>query len=481
MKKGSGVSLFLINGGMELSWLYAWAAFLTTLAFRQSFPFKEAIGPFVLASVLTLFSKERGWWVIQILSLQLVGFILAALRIVYIFNAESHSFWDKAWLIEFFNHPRPLEQWLPLLLLPLFAVMFWLGGMTLARRSMGYFTLCSRFDLGIAAFLLLFLTKFLLRVKGEMKLEESMSQLLFFQFFIFGLLAVGLARNRGPAPKEFLPGYQSIGVILSFTAVVLLFGGGVVLFFLPYLKVAADVGYGVLKVAAKPVGYVLVEVLRFLYAPRGNPSKTPPPEVGLGDLKTSSEGGGLPEIIEKILAWGLGSLLGLVVFGVSCLTLFYLFRWLFSRTSTRQKKQSPGLWDMISLWVSRFQTFLVLCREGIARGLRGYHQAAQLYSALLSWGRRSGLPCSPSETPTEYGLRLKNQFPSLQREIAWIVGAFNQEVYGEIHLNSEQLAISQYAWHRLRSPYNWPSRLKAWFHHPPSLPEPSGRSPEFIL
>jgi Domain of unknown function (DUF4129) len=464
MKKGSGVPLFLINGGMELSWLYAWATFLTTLAFHQSFPFKEAIGPFGLALVLTLFSRERGWWVIQILSLQLVGFILAALRIVYIFNVGSHSFWDKAWLVEFFNPPRPLEEWLSLLLLPLFAVMFWLGGMTLSKRSMAYSTLCSRFDLGIAAFFLLFLTKFLLRVKGEIKIEESMSQLLFFQFFIFGLLAVGLARNRGSAPKEFLPGYQSIGVILSFTAVVLLFGGGVVLFFLPYLKAAADVGYGVLKVAAKPVGYVLLQVLRFLYAPRGNQSRIPSPEVGLGDLKTSSEGDGLPEIVEKILAWGLGSLLGLAVFGVSCLILFYLFRWLFSRTSIRPKRQSPGLWYVISLWASRFRTFLALCRQGIVRGLRGYHKAAQLYSVLLSWGRHSGLPCSPSETPTEYGLRLKDQFPSLQREIGWIVGAFNQEVYGEIHLNSEQLATPRFAWYRLRSPAQWPSRLKARLH-----------------
>jgi hypothetical protein len=467
MKKGSGVSLFLINGGMELSWLYAWATFLTTLAFHQPFPFEEAIGPLVVASAVTLFSKERGWFIIQVLGLHSLGFILAALRMVYIFNAGTYSFWDKTWLVEFFNRPRPPEEWLSLFLLPLFAVMFWFGGVTLARRSMVYTTLCSRFDLGIAAFLLLFLTKFLLLIKGEIEIEESMSQLLFFQFFIFGLLAIGLARNRGTAPKEFLPGYQSTGVILSFSAIVLLFGGGVVLFFLPYLKVAAELGYGVLKVAAKPIGYVLLQVLRFLYMPRGNQPKQPSPEVGSGDSKISSESGWLPEIVEKILGWGLGSLLGLAVFGVSCLILFYLFRWLFSRTSIREKRQRPGLWHLISMWAFRFQAFLVLCRGGIVRRLKGYHKAAQLYSALLSWGRTSGFPCSLSETPTEYGLRLKDQFPSLQREIGWIIEAFNQEVYGEINLSGEQLAIPRFGWQKLRSPLHWPSRLKAWFHHPP--------------
>jgi hypothetical protein len=59
MKKGNGVSLFLINGGMELSWLYAWATFLAMLTFHQPFPFKEAIGPFVLASA-SLSSQREG-------------------------------------------------------------------------------------------------------------------------------------------------------------------------------------------------------------------------------------------------------------------------------------------------------------------------------------------------------------------------------------------------------------------------------------
>ena len=472
MKRGNWLPLFLIDGGMELSWLYAWAAFLTTLAFHQPFPVQEAIGPFALAAAFTLFSNERGWWVIQILGLHLVGFILAALRIVYIFSADSHSFWDRAWLIEFFNHPRSPEEWLTLLLLPFFAAMFWLGGVTLARRSMVYTTLCSRFDLGIAAFLLLFLTKFLMLIKGGMTLEESLSQLLFFQFFILALLAIGLARNRGAASKEFLPGYQSVGVILSFTGVVLLFGGGVVLFFLPYLKLAAETAYGVIKVAAKPVGYILFQVLRFLYMPRGNPPKEPPPEAGLGNLKTFSESGRLPEIVEKILGWGLGSLLGLAVLALCCLILFYLLRWLFSRTSVRQKRQSRSLGYLVSLWASRFQTFLLLCWTGIRRKLKGYKKAADFFLALLNWGRHSGLPRPPNETPMEYGLRLKSQFPFLEKEIGGIIEAFHHEVYAEIRLDSEQLAAARWAWQRLRSPLRWPSRLKSWFRQPPSQGDP---------
>jgi len=462
MRLENRLPLFLINGGMELSWLLAWTTFLTASAFHQSFPLQEAVGPFALASALTLLSKERGWRVIQILGVHFVGFILAALRMVYIFNAGSHPFWDKAWLIEFFNRPRPPQEWLMLLLLLAFAAIFWLGGVTLARRPIDYTSLCSRFDLGIAAFFLLFLTKFLLLIKGGMRIEDSVSQLFFFQFFTLGLLGIGLVRNQGTTPKEFLPGYQSMGVILSFTGFVLLFGLGVVLFLLPYLKLAAGVGYNVLRVGAKPVVYVLLQVLRFLYMPRGNPPKEPPPETGFGDLKTFFNNGWLPEIVEKILGWGVGSLLGLMIFGLFCLALFYLFRWLFSRTPVRPKRLNPGLRYLISLWVLRIQTFLVSCWRGIMRRLKGYHNAIQLYSALLSWGSRSGLSCSPNETPMEYGLRLKVQFPSLKKEIAKIVEAFNQEAYAEVRLDRDELIDSVAAWRRLRSPLHWPSRLKVW-------------------
>jgi hypothetical protein len=175
MKKEKGTLLFLVSGGMELSWLYAWAIFLTISTLHQPFPFPEAIGTFALAAVLTLFSKGKGWRIVYIIGLQVFGFILAALRIVYVFNPWSYSFWDQTWLIDFYNSPRNPLEWLFLFFLLFWTIMFWAGGVTLARRSMAYTTICSRFDLGIAAFFLLFLTKFLLLVKGGIKIEESIS------------------------------------------------------------------------------------------------------------------------------------------------------------------------------------------------------------------------------------------------------------------------------------------------------------------
>ncbi len=463
MNREKGGLLFLAIVGMELSWLYAWATFLTSSILHQPFPLPEVIGTFILASALTLFFKGGGWRVVYILITQVIGFTLAALRIVYVFNPWSYPFLSHTWLIEFFNTPRGPLEWLHLILILFLALLFWIGGVTLARRSTAYSTLCSRFDLGIAAFLLLFLTKLLLLVKGGIKIEDPVSQLLLLSFFVFSLLAIGLVRNRSTTPRDFLPGYQGIGVILSFTVGVLLFGTGLVLFFLPYLTMSAEMGYGILKTAARPLGYIFVAIIRFLFMRNAIRPETPsaPPGSGIGDLTGLAESGWWTELLGKTLVWVFGVLIGLVVLIVLGIAVFYLIRWLFSKTPMGQRRQSS--WYLIPLWLERLRIFLFSCLGRIVHSIKGYKRAAQLYTALLNWGRHSGLPHFLSETPTEYGFRLKNRFPSLRAEIELIVEAFNQEVYGGIALRGRQLDLARFAWRRLRSPLYWPSRLKTWF------------------
>ena len=469
MKKEQRGLLFLVIGGMELSWRYAWANFLTLSILSQPFRFPEAIVTFSMAFVLTLFSKGKGWRMVTILSIQVFGFVFAAMRIVYVFNPWSSSFLSQDWLIECFTTPRSPLEWFNLILILLLALMFWAGGVTFARRSIAYSTICSRFDLGVAAFFFLFLTQFILLVKGGFKIEDPISSLLIFPFFVFSLLAIGLVRDQTTPSKDFLPGFQGIGVILSFTVVVFLFGTGLVLFFLPTLTLAAETGYGILKTTAKPLGPVLVSILRFIFMHGAIRPENPSPSAKepIGDLTSPVQSSGWTELLEKILAWVFGGLLGLIVLIVAAVALFFLFRWLLSRTSITQEKQ--GLWDSILSWIDELRIFVVSCWKWIIRKAKVYRGAAQLYMALLKWGCHSGLPHLLSETPIEYGLRLKNRFPSLKGEIGLIIEAFNQEVYGEIILSEQQWVEAMSAWRRLRSPLHWPSRLKNWFPQPTHL------------
>ncbi|MFH1487771.1 MAG: DUF4129 domain-containing protein, partial [Pseudomonadota bacterium] len=72
-------------------------------------------------------------------------------------------------------------------------------------------------------------------------------------------------------------------------------------------------------------------------------------------------------------------------------------------------------------------------------------------------------PRSLCETPLEYGGRLMQRFPDLDREVASIVEVFNREVYGGTAAEGQVLAPARRAWARLRSPLHWPHRFKAWF------------------
>jgi hypothetical protein len=110
-------------------------------------------------------------------------------------------------------------------------VLLWSQGVLLARRQQEYYTACARFDVGLRLFSCLFLAKLVMQLKGVQPagcLIGALSPAVLF----FGLSSIGVVRIERGALREFLPGYQGLGIIVSFFAVVLLCSGGVVLFFL---------------------------------------------------------------------------------------------------------------------------------------------------------------------------------------------------------------------------------------------------------
>lgn len=445
MKKTQAALLILANGGMELSWRYAWASFLMVSFAHQPFPLPEAIGTFVLAAAIDRVLRGRGLRVISILGLHIIGFLLAASRIIYSFNYRAYLYFDTGWLLAFLSRTRNSLEWLVLVTLLIFAVLFWLAGMALARRSSAYLFICVRFDYGVAAFFCLFILKSLLLVKWGVDVSDPAGVFLLLSFFIFSLLAVGLARNSDDARRHFLADYKAVGILIGFAVVVLVFGAGLVLLFMPYMSAGAEAGYGVLKSATGPLIPILERVLLFLFGKSGQ-HEPASPMIEPGELKyiPSDESSWWSEPVLKILGGGILGLMLLVGLILCALGIWYLLRWLFSRTS----KKTPG---------RRFKWALPR--------IRGYRDAMQLYRALLNWGRRSGRPHLLRETPAEYGLRLQKQFPSLTRDIGRIVEAFNLVVYGEVALDDEQMTRAKVSWRRLRSARYWPARLKSCFLH----------------
>jgi hypothetical protein len=466
MEDRKGILWYLVTGAMELSWFLAWAMFSATATMHRPFPFFETIMAFVLAGVVTHLSTGKGWRIAQVLGLQVSGFVCAALMMIHRLYYGSYALLGHGWLLAFFADSREAQDWLILLVNLFLILLLWAVGVALARRPKGYYAACGRFDVGLAAFFALFLAKLTVLTKGEMRIDDPLSLLFVFPFFLFSLLAIGMVRIQSAGPKGFLPGYHGVGVIASFVAVVLLGAGGLVLFFLPGLTMAAELGYRALKVAGEPLGSLFVTVIGFMFMPRGKrPGAASEPSQGIDwDAIKQSTHSWWIDLLEKILGWGLWGFVLLVLLVVVGMAAFYTLKWLFSRTSVKQ--ESGRQTTSVFTWLARLWSFVVSYCKKILGGVRGYHKAAELYSALLGWARRSGFSHARSETPLEFGARLNRRFPTLQPHIELIISAFNREVYGEVVLSGAQLTTVRSAWRALRSPLRWPLRVRGWFSRP---------------
>ena len=466
--KGNKTLLLLACGVMDLSWFYAWADFLTLAVLKHSFPFPEAVGSFFLAAALTLFSSGRGWRVINIVALQALFLIPSLLRILDVFSSWDYALTHQAWLTSAFYSASASRNWLTFMLLILWLSPFWGGGMRLAWRALDYDTVCSRFDRGLVAFMMLLLAKFLFTFRGDIRISVPVFEYLIFAFFIFSLLAIGLVRNgTTTAVRDFIPGYQGIGVIFGFTFVVVLLCAGLTFFCLPFLTLAAEKSYVLLKSAAQPLGSLIMIIIHFIF---GYPDdwKGKIPEKAPAKLHQSSATGQHSwwvEFLGRILAWGVWILLALIFLLILGVCIYFFVQWLFSKTDLEAGKSLPS--HPLALWMEKLRLFLLDRWQRIRRStkgfLLGYRGAVPLYGVLKRWGRRSGLPPFISETPAEYGRRLQQLFPQLASEIALIIDSFHKEVYGGIILEYRQLALTSSAWLKLRSPRHWPRRLKIWF------------------
>jgi hypothetical protein len=390
-------------------------------------------------------------------------FLSGVAMMLYAFNDRPHSFFSLTWLIVLFNPARGVSDWLVLGLIVGLILAFWTGGARLAQRPLTQTSACLRFDLGVTAFFILYLTKLLLVYKAGIHIHDPYSGVLVYPFFIFSLLALGAINHHGHAPKTFISGFRGIGMILSFSVLVIGLGTGAVLLFLPYLTVAAEGAYTVLKTAAGPLQIVVVAIVRFLTAPRRMHEEpvrqtSGPDEMHFGDHH--AEGGWLG-FIYHLIEWifmGMAVLLGAAVV---CAGIWWLVRWVRLKFGRMQvpADHSISLCELLK----QIGSGLRFLGQSLAGILQGYTTAAQIFGAVMRWGRRSGIARLPAETPLEYSLRLTRAFPALHSEIALIVEAYHAEIYREMLLSGPHLKSARAAWQCLRSPRHWPSRFKTCF------------------
>lgn len=467
MEKTGTFFLTLCAGCMALIWRLAVANTISLAAFKRPYPLPEAVLALCVAALTCAATRRRSLRVITVIGLYGFGLALAILKTVYVYHAWSHSFISLGWITQWLDSSPGINAWLSMLLQAILAIGFWWGGWNLIRRQERLQSHYARLDVGLTAFFVLFLAKFILWHKSGVELQDFLSEKLLISFMIFGLLAIAMARHQGTTRTHFISGKKIIGMTLSVSAVVVLFSAGLVAFFLPYMTAAAEIGYTALKTVSGPVGAILIAILRFMFTARHLDPKLPPPDQtppSMTHVEAAAENSWWVDLIEKVaghVALGVGTVL---LLAAMIALAWLLVRWLWRRTPVEGKNRGRGDMAAFRAWFKPLVLKLVsLCGKLSKVFCRSPRTGTVFFGALLVWGRRSGMPVRTGETPLEYGQRLKAGFPMVGPEIATIIDLFNQEKYGEQVLDIHSLDRAGASWQKLRSPLRWGRRLQTWF------------------
>jgi len=451
--------LSICGAGAQLSWLYACASFLLFSFFERIYPLPHALAIFSLAVFLTRFHRRHSRRRIQIIGIHLMGIAGAGLWIVHAFYYHLEPWWSSGWLTDFFNRPRAQVENFLLFFVLSYTIVFWVAGIRFAQQASSYTSACARFDRGMIAFFCVFLVKLALHTRMGVQFHDSMALWMIFPFFIFSLTEIGVVRNQGDGQyKEYFSGYYAVGVLASYTIGALIIGTAVVMFFLPYLKAASEVGYDLMQNAAAPLGPILTALIKFIFG-YAKLDSTAPDSWLQPDSAGPVESSPWMLVVQKVLMWGGGMLMIAIGIMVAGVLLWYVMRWLFFKRIGAEQTGDPF---SLLYWWMRIKAFLYTAYQWLLR-TNAKRTARQFYAALRRWGRYSGFAQKSNETPMEYGRRLSHQFPHLKAEILLVIEMLHWEVYGETALHSQQLKSIRQAWKTLHSPLRWPLRIKSIF------------------
>ncbi len=464
-KKSNNTTLLLmVSSGMELSWFLALLILSINLVAMPLLIMPLATTVFLLSTLLTLYLKRKSLRIAWRLAMHLVLFLFSAYYALFTVS----GYYNNAYGLDAFNAvltgPVTIREGLAWASAIGLILIFHLGGVSLARRELSYRNIAVRFDLGITAFILVFI------VKGAVALSTPSIMALTYAFFILGLPAIAMARNQQADTKgEYFHKYRKSTPILTFTAFTLIVGSAIALLFYPFLQQTATTGQGIVVHYGRPVADLFARIILFFYSLRSQLDTSS--SNGIKDQHNNgiySPGSEQTGIAEQLLFWTLM----LVVAAVTTAAIYYLFRflikWLLSESKPGQDKYSLSL-QFRRLLILPFKAFRAIWLFIVAlanlmqfRSNRiGESKPGQIFQNLSAWGAKSGRPRIKTETPLEYTESLKKIFPALDREISLIAETVNLELYGgAIYEGVEKIELRQ-SWRKLHHPGFWPARLKS--------------------
>ena len=446
---------------MELSWIYAWVALLSGIIQQKLFSLTAAAVALITGVLVSVLADRRGFRVVTVILIYLAGFTAATIWALCSPHFSAGVLFGHGRFLGLAGWPRGFAEWGSIILTVIPVVLFWAAGIGLAKRPKTYYAFCARFDIGLAAFFCLFLLKLMMFVKAGIRTDQPAAGILMAVFLLCGLFALGMSRLQNGEVRAFLPGYRRLGIILGYASTLILAVTGLVLWSMERLGSLAVSTHRVVKETAGSALPLVEQLIRIVFA-RGNVR----PEASASGSRGSTWGvgnwaGDYPwmEYVEKMLGWGLWGVFVILCLVLAGLGVLLIVRWLLSRTVSDPRSRARV--DLCPPWLLRLWEFLRTFAHAVRRIGSGYRCASDIYAGFLRWARRSGISPLTGETPLEFGRRLSRHVPGLAPEINTIVDSYNREVYGGMRFTGNDPIRVRRAWRVLRSPLNWPPRLRA--------------------
>jgi hypothetical protein len=208
----------------------------------------------------------------------------------------------------------------------------------------------------------------------------------------------------------------------------------------------------------------------FGFTPRFMNNAAPPPELtmprpAIVPLTSSA----VWELIRSILLWG--SLAGILVYAFihfvrqhenilaalrkSRITnwLLLAWQWLYRNVDKTRASLSHVIVEGWQNMIARLEGKRILPRPGwmSLRSLDPRRQVYFFYLAMIRRGGEQGLTRDPSQTPSEYAVRLESALPSASEDIDSITDAFIQARYSRREVDPGQAETVKAIWGRIRS------------------------------
>jgi hypothetical protein len=336
--------------------------------------------------------------------------------------------------------------------------LFWLRGLYMGGGRISHSLTVSRYDIGVGILLLVYFLRMGLRE------PDPLAPRLMGAYFLFSILALFFSRCR-TRDNNFITARSAMRLLLPFAAVFFLAAFALVLVY-PLLTRTAAEAYAFLRDNSGPLQNLLLIILRFLFGfGRRSRSEAASPEAPAGEGFAAGQEASPPGLFEKILMGGLFAALAAAALVLVIWLILILARYLAGRPAAGEEK--PGLFaalrDFLAFLIRRLRETLHRLRRICARiyiRRRPRESAGQeAFRGLCAWGRVSGLPRRPSETPLEYLRRVAESFPAVRQAAGILTQGLQDELYGKKELSGKDAALLQKARRGLSSPALIPARL----------------------